>query len=133
MVIPMFAALPISAAKPTDGFTFDGDEWYYADGTLSSAPRTVEAWIYVDPAHATERSTIISNYNAFQNYAYWHFDLKYENNTLFPYFEWNELYNNTADGGYIRKFNFRNAVITAGVWTVYSSQGILFMHSQTLS
>lgn len=116
MLIPVLAALPVSAAT-RDGFTFDGDEWFYADGKLAKAPRTVEAWIYVDPAHATEQRTIISNYNDFKNYAYWHLAVRYEGGVLYPYFEWNELYNNTADGNYIRKFNFRNAKITAGEWT----------------
>ncbi len=119
MMLPLLAVLPVSAATPTDGFTFDGDEWYYANGTLSDVPRTVEAWIYVDPNYATQaRTTIISNYNGFTNYAYWHLALHYTTDTgLYPYFEWNELYNNTTSQQTIRKFNFTNAKITAGEWT----------------
>ena len=113
MLLPMLTALPVSAATPRDGFTFSDSEWYYADSKLEKAPRTIEAWVYVDPAHATERSTIISNYNGFTNYGYWHFDLKYANGVLYPYFEWNELYNNGTSN---RKFNFTEAVITAGEW-----------------
>ena len=114
MVVPMFAAFSVSAATPTDSYTFDGDHWYFADNVLADAPRTVEAWIYVDPAYANQTKTIISNYNGFTGFAYWHLAVKYENGVLFPYFEWNELSNNSNS---IRKFNFREAAIKAGEWT----------------
>ena len=114
MLLPMLTALPVSAATPRDGFTFSDSEWYYADSKLEKAPRTFEAWIYVNPGHETERQTIISNYNGFTSVPFFHFDLKYDQGVLFPYLEWNELYNN---GTSLRKFNFREAVITAGKWT----------------
>lgn len=114
IIISTLVMLPIGAATPTDSYTFDGDHWFFADTTLADAPRTVEAWIYVDPQYGTQTKTIISNYNGFGGYAYWHLAVKYENSVLYPYFEWNELYNNSTSN---RKFNFRNAVITPGEWT----------------
>ena len=131
IILLVFAMLPLSllsltvakAETPTDGYAFTADTWYYADSQLSDAPRTVEAWIYVDPAHKNETRTIISNYNGFASMPYWHLAVKYDyqidGNTsspkvLFPYFEWNELSNGSTS---VRKFNFRNTVIEAGVWT----------------
>ena len=43
MLVPMMAFLPAFAATPEQGFDFtDGDKWYYVDGTLADAPRTIE-------------------------------------------------------------------------------------------
>ena len=105
MLVPMMAFLPAFAATPEQGFDFtDGDKWYYADGTLADAPRTVEAWVWVDPVNGLDdikanggATTILSNYNGFSGYAYWHLALKYtEADGLYPYFEWNELLNNST-------------------------------------
>ena len=123
MLLPLFALLPVFAATPANGFDFsDGDKWYYADGTLADAPRTVEAWVWVDPVNGLDQikangnaTTIISNYNGFGNYGYWHLALKYTNaDGLYPYFEWNELQNNTTS---VRKFNFTKTKVEPGVWT----------------
>ena len=116
VIIPMFSGFTISAVNETmDGFIFDGDEWYYADGTLSEPPRTIEAWIYVDPDYATKTKTIISNYNGYSGFAYWHLAVKYESSYgLFPYLEWNELYDTKTSS---RQFNFRNTTIVPGEWT----------------
>ena len=115
MLLPLVAVLPAFAATPAEGFDFtDGDKWYYMDGTLPDAPRTIEAWIWVDPANATKTRTIISNYNGFTSVPYWHLAVKYDGGVLYPYFEWNELSNNSTS---VRKFNFTKAAITAGEWT----------------
>lgn len=114
MILSLLVMLPVGATDPEDAYTFDGERWFFADQTLSDAPRTVEAWIYVDPQYGNKTKTIISNYNGFGGYGYWHLAVKYENSVLFPFFEWNELYNNTTSA---RVFNFRNAVITPGQWT----------------
>ena len=116
MLLPLVAVLPAFAATPAEGFDFtDGDKWYYMDGTLPDAPRTIEAWIWVDPANATQTRTIISNYNGFGSVPYWHLALKYtEADGLYPYFEWNELSNNSTS---VRKFNFTKTKIEPGVWT----------------
>ena len=120
ILLPLFALLPAFAATPTEGFDFtDGDKWFYADGTLADAPRTIEAWIYVDPDRVDaiksngNACTIISNYNGFPGYAYWHLAVKYSGGKLYPYFEWNELHNNSTS---TRKFNFTDAVVTPGEW-----------------
>ena len=133
MLVPMMAFLPAFAAEPErEGFDFieDGDKWYYADGTLTDAPHTVEAWIYIDPDTGLDdiiangnSTTIISNYNGFESMPYWNLTVKYDYKVaddtsspkvLYPYFSWNELSNRTTS---VRKFNFRNAVITPGEWT----------------
>ncbi|MBE6689900.1 MAG: hypothetical protein E7590_01285 [Ruminococcaceae bacterium] len=116
MLLPLFALLPVFAATPAEGFDFTGgDKWYYMDGTLPDAPRTVEAWIWVDPANATKTRTIISNYNGFTSIPYWHLAVKYtEADGLYPYFEWNELSNNSTS---VRKFNFTKTKIEPSVWT----------------
>ena len=124
-IIPL-SLLSLTTAKaetPAEGYEFTSDTWYYADSQLSDAPRTIEAWIFVDPAYKSETRTIISNYNGFASMPYWHlavkYDYKIDGNTsspkvLYPYFEWNELSNGTNA---VRKFNFRNVVIEPGVWT----------------
>lgn len=123
MVLPLFPAFPVLAADaPTDGYTFGNETWYYADGTLADAPRTIEAWIWVDPDGVDDikangnSTTVISNYNQISTYSYWHMAVKWENNTLYPFFEWRGLIDNVTTD-LTRGFNFKNATITPGEWT----------------
>ena len=131
MLLPMMAFLPAFAATPEQGFDFtDGDKWYYVDGTLADAPRTIEAWIYVEPNSSLEdkignEMTIISNFNGFESMPYLNVTVKYDYKkdgdtsspkVIYPYISWRELSNRESISE-ARKFNFRNAVITPGEWT----------------
>lgn len=121
MMAPLLFVLPANAAAPASAYTINDDEWYYVDGTLSDTPHTIEVWIRPE---ANKRQTIISNYNGFNSYGYWHFELKYEDNKLFPAFEWQELIENRSAGSaygsghtHTRVFNFKNTVLELNVWT----------------
>ena len=131
MLLPMMAFLPAFAATPEQGFDFtDGDKWYYVDGTLADAPRTIEAWIYVEPNSSLEdkignEMTIISNFNGFESMPYLNVTVKYDYKkdgdtsspkVIYPYISWREISNRESISE-ARKFNFRNAVITPGEWT----------------
>ncbi len=136
MLLPLVAMLPIGAATPAEGYTFGADKWYYANGTLSDAPRTFEMWIKVSDdsedlatLQKNGKCTVISNYNGFNTYGYFHVAVNCEaiksdgvvtGYNYYPAMEWSELHNNYAGGnanGNLRSFNFKNTTLTPGEWT----------------
>ncbi len=133
MMLPLLAALPISAAAgtPTEGVTFNDNEMYYMNGKLNAVPHTIETWLYIPetlPPYADGDSrlgSIFSNYSGFPVMPYFHFAVLKGENGYYPTLEWKELYDTNnqnkgyhgdPDGKELRTVKFTEAVLPVGEW-----------------
>ena len=114
MLVPVFTIFGIqtSAAEadaPADGVSFSED-WYYVDGDLSSAPRTIQSWIYLPDTNA--KGIIIGGWSD-EKHPYLSWEVVKSDGNLIPRLEMRSYYDGEKQS---TSLAFSNAVLPVGEW-----------------
>lgn len=125
MMLPLLAALPVSAATaPTEGVSFDDNSMYHLSGKPDRAPYTISFWVNIPgdiEVHDSDKGAgvLFSNYTGFDVMPYMHLSIYGDSKSnLYPHLEWKDLYdtNNSNASKQLVKCSFTDVILPLDEW-----------------
>ncbi len=110
-------ASKVNPTLSTDGFDFNGEQFFVVGDELNQVPYTIETWVYLpsDWNPSSRPGSILSSYAGSTNSSYFHFDLYSVSGHISPRFEYKDVLNTKVNSALA--INFDTVEIKPGEWT----------------